>query len=302
MTTGLPTRCPECSSREVELDLTRGETACLGCGLVISENLIDPREEWSEFGLDGKTSSRVGAPATPLFHDKGLSTAIPWQNKDYSGKGLPGKTRVQFHRLRKWQQRANVSNGNERNLAAALIELDRISGQLSLGRNAREEAATIYRMSAERGLVRGRSIDAMVAASVYLMNQKLQLARSLENIVEVTRCSRKEISKAHKIIKSSLGVRTSIPEPGLYVSRFCSDLGLPLSVERRTHEVISQAKSKELTHGRSPMGVAAAAIYIASRMENHLRTQREIADISDVTEVTIRNRYKEIVEYLEISF
>ena len=293
-------KCPECSSRSIEQDISRGEKSCLDCGLVIVENLIDPRAEWTDYDTNGKNMSRVGSPTTPLFHDKGLTTAIPWQNKDFSGKGLPGKTRVQFHRLRKWQQRANTSRGHERNLVVALLELDRISGTLGFNRTAREEAATIYRMSVERGLVRGRSIDAMVAASLYLMNQKLQLARSLENIVEATRCSRKEVSKAHKIIKSSLGIRTSIPEPGMYIGRFCSDLELPISVEQRSHEVIALAKEKELTHGRSPMGVAAAAIYIAGRIENSVRTQREIADISNVTEVTIRNRYKEIVSHLEI--
>ena len=293
-------KCPECDSRDISQDISRGETVCADCGLVISENAIDPRAEWTDFGVDGKANSRVGTPATPLFHDKGLTTAIPWQNKDYYGNGLSGKTRTQFHRLRKWQQRANTSNGNERNLAAALVELDRLSGRLNLSRRHREEAATIYRLSVDRGLVRGRSIDSMVAASVYLMNQKLQLARSLENIVDVTRCSRKEVSRAHKIIKAALGIRTTIPGPGIYVSRFCNELELPLIVEERSNEVISRAESLELTHGRSPMGVAAAAIYIASRLEKQFRTQREIADVSDVTEVTIRNRYKELILHLEI--
>jgi transcription initiation factor TFIIB len=293
-------KCPECDSRDIGQDISRGETVCADCGLVIAENAIDPRAEWSEFGTEGNANSRVGTPATPLFHDKGLTTAIPWQNKDYYGNGLSGKTRIQFHRLRKWQQRANTSSGNERNLATALVELDRLSGRLNLSRQHREEAATIYRMSVDRGLVRGRSIDSMVAASVYLMNQKLELARSLDNIVDVTRCSRKEVSRAHKIIKAALGVRTAIPSPGIYVSRFCNELELPLIVEERSNEIISRAESLELTGGCSPMGVAAAAIYIASRLENQFRTQREIADVSNVTEVTIRNRYKGLVLHLEI--
>jgi len=291
-------RCPECGSRELTLDDVRGETACYDCGLVLTENRIDPEGKRIGYTEAGQSLGHVGAPTNVMMPDGGLSTSIPWQNRDYAGRTLDSKARTQFHRLRKWQGRGRVSNSMERNLVAAFSELDRLSGVLGLGRGAKEESAVIYRKCVEGGLVRGRSIDAMVAASVYLANQKLHLTRSLDSIVNATRCSRKEISRAHKIIKSALGVRTRIPEPGIYVGRLCTELELPMEVQRRTHIILEEATDRELTHGRSPMGVAAAAIYIAGRMENYIRTQREIADVSDVTEVTIRNRYKELVHEL----
>jgi transcription initiation factor TFIIB len=63
---------------------------------------------------------------------------------------------------------------------------------------------------------------------------------------------------------------------------------------------LARARELELTHGKSPTGVAAAAVYIVSRTNERSRTQREVADISGVTEVTIRNRYKELVDNLGI--
>jgi Transcription initiation factor IIB (TFIIB) len=61
------------------------------------------------------------------------------------------------------------------------------------------------------------------------------------------------------------------------------------------------AENKDLTSGRGPTGVAAAAIYIASIALNERRTQREVAEVAGVTEVTIRNRYKELTEKLGIN-
>lgn len=287
-------KCSDCGSRDLLLDITRGERVCEDCGLVVEEEMIDQAGRTARYSEDGETNLHTGMVMNSLIHDKGLSTGLHWQNKDYSGRGLPSQTRSQFYRMRKWQARSRASSSIERNLETAYRELARLCAALGLGREAQEEAGTIYKMSIDRDLVRGRSIDGMVAASVYLANQKLHLTRTLDSIVAESQCNRKEVSRAHKIIKSTLKVRTEIPAPSIYVGRLCVELGLPMNVQRKTLLILTEATERELTHGRSPMGVAAAAIYIAGRLENCVRTQREIADVSDVTEVTIRNRYKEL--------
>ena len=293
------TKCADCLSRNIVQDLTRGETHCGDCGLVIASDEIDQGEEWRTYE-GGESNSRVGAPKNILSPDQGLMTTIGIANADFAGRSLNGVTRSQFYRLRKWQRRTTVHNRVERNMQRALLELDRISSALGLTRGAKEEAATIYRRAAEKDLIRGRSIDTVVAASVYLANQKLELSRSFDDIVAVSPCRSKDISRAHRLIKQRLKIRTAVPSPAIYVSRYCSELGLDSGVVNHTHSIINRASQLGLVHGKSPSGVAAACLYIACRETSNFRTQSEIADITYVTEVTIRNRYKEIADNLGI--
>lgn len=291
-------KCAECGSRHIDEDSVRGERSCLDCGLVLSENHIDPGQEWSEYGTEDRNKARAGPPASVLWHDKGLSTDIDWMNRDFSGKRITGSKRSQMYRMRKWQRRARTHSTIDRNMEKALMEVTRLAGVLGLGRAIKEETAVIYRKALELDMVKGRSIETMVAASMYLANQKLKTARSLDDFERHTSVKRKAITRAHKVIKARLKVRVTVPEPEEYVSRYCSLLGLAAEAVALTNKILSDARGKELTHGKSPTGVAAAAVYVASRLCETPRTQREIADISGVTEVTIRNRYKEIVGQL----
>lgn len=292
-------KCPDCSSREISEDERRGERSCADCGLVISENMIDPGQDWNDF--DGtESNARAGPAASVLWHDKGLSTDIHWSNKDFSGRAIVGKSRSQMYRMRKWQRRARSATSFDRNMESALVEIARLAAHMNLSKAIKEETAVIYRKALEQDMVRGRSIDTMVAASMYLANQKLQTARSLDDFESNSRATRKSITRAHKTIKAKLRVRIPVSLPEEYVNRYCSLLELPPVIGARTNEILGEARGRELTHGKSPTGVAAAAIYVAARQLNHPRTQRDIADISGVTEVTIRNRYKEIISELGI--
>jgi transcription initiation factor TFIIB len=294
-------RCRECGSRNLETDTTRGEVSCLDCGLVLEENKIDPGAEWRSFSPEhGDNMSRTGAPVTQLIHDKGLSTDIDWQNRDYSGRALSSKSRVQYHRMRKWQRRARVSNTHDRNLATALPEIARISSKLGMSKGVQQEVAVVYRKSMEKGLTRGRSIDALVSASIYLVCNINKLGRTLDEVADASRVGRKELTRCYKIIKKELGVRIRVNHPRDFIQGFVSKLGLPPETLLKTSEIIDEAEKKELIDGKSPTGIAAAAIYIASHLTGRIRTQREVADVSSVTEVTIRNRYKELASALDI--
>jgi transcription initiation factor TFIIB len=88
--------------------------------------------------------------------------------------------------------------------------------------------------------------------------------------------------------------------PEDYISRFCSELKLSGDVRAKTVKILQDAAHGELTSGRGPTGMAAASLYIASVLCGERRTQREIADVAGVTEVTIRNRYKELAQKLNI--
>ncbi len=295
------TRCPECGSTHLVRDYERGELVCMDCGLVIDESYIDQGPEWRAFDSDQRESrTRTGAPMTYTIHDKGLSTEISWKNKDSYGKSIPTKSRAQLYRLRKWQKRIKVSNSAERNLSQALQEMERMAANLGLPKDVRETAAVIYRKAVRENMIRGRSIEGVVAASIYAACRMLSIPRTLEEIASVTRIKKREIGRVYRIMSRTLKLNIMPTKPEDYIDRFCSKLKLSGEVKKKAYQIIKVARERDVISGRGPTGVAAAAIYIASILMGERRTQREVAEVAGVTEVTIRNRYKELVEKLHI--
>ncbi len=293
--------CPECGSTSVVEDVTRGESVCGDCGLVLSDHRIDTGAEWRAFSSEEADSrSRVGAPMRYTVHDKGLSTIIDWRDRDTSGKRLSPTRRSEIYRLRKWQIRSRVHSSLDRNLAQAMSELERLSSQLGIPKPIRELAALLYRKSIIKKLVRGRSIEAMVAATLYAACRIRMKPRPLDEVADASRVDKKKLGQCYRLLLRSLKVRIPLSNPVDYISRFASELELSSPVQLRTIEILKRSRDLGLTIGRDPLGLAAAAIYVASIMLDERRTQREIASVARVTEVTVRNRYKEIVKKLEI--
>jgi len=294
-------KCPECGSTHLSRDYSRAELVCNDCGFVIDEDLIDHGPEWRAFDSDQREKrARTGAPMTYTIHDKGLSTMIGWTNRDAYGKSIPTKNRAQLFRMRKWQARTRISDGTERNLALALSNLDRMASGMELPRTVRETAAMIYRKAASKKLVRGRSIEGVSAAALYAACRQCHVPRTLDEISSIAHMLRKDVGRNYRYVARELGLKLIPTSPEDYISRFCSELKLSGGVKAKTIEILKEAADKELTSGRGPTGIAAAALYIATVLCGERRTQREIADVAGVTEVTIRNRYKELAEKLDI--
>ena len=291
-------KCPECHSRQLENDEVRGENVCIDCGLVVESNTIDSQAEWRVYDLTQESRQRTGAPATNLLHDKGLATEMDWQNKDYAGNAVGNRS--QLYRMRKWQRRSRISNSKDRNLTVALAELERMCSQLEMPRQIREHAALIYRKALDNRVCRGRSIEAIVASSVYLACRECNVPRTLDEVGAAARTGRKEIGRTARFMIRELKMRVNPPKARDFTARFCSMLSLPPEVEAQANEFIQQIEDNELDIGRGPVGLAASCIYVAGVLHNHRRTQREVAKIAGVTEVTIRNRYKEIVHNLRL--
>ncbi|MCK4331962.1 MAG: transcription initiation factor IIB [Thermoplasmatales archaeon] len=295
-------KCPGCGSTHIRKDYSRAELVCNDCGLVIDEDIIDHGPEWRAFDSEQREKrARVGAPMTYTIHDKGLSTMISWKNRDSYGKSIPTRNRAQLYRLRKWQRRIRISDATERNLANALSALDRLSSGLGLPRTVRETAAMIYRKATLKNLIRGRSIDGVAAAALYAACRQCHVPRTLDEIGNIAHMPRREIGRNYRYIARELELKLMPTSPQDYISRFCGMLNLSGDVQSKTLEILKEAADKELTSGRGPTGVAAAALYIASILCGERRTQRNIAEVACVTEVTIRNRYKELAGKLDIN-
>ena len=294
-------KCSECGSTEIHTDYARGETICAVCGLVLSSGNIDHGPEWRAFTSEERDKrSRVGSPSTFTVHDKGLSTMIDWHDKDCYGKKLTPKRRAQIYRLRKWQIRTRVHSSIDRNLAFAMSELDRLSSQLGIPRGVKETAAVLYRRAIERKLIRGRSIEAMIAAAVYAACRERKVPRTLDEIARHSRVNRKELGRCYRLILRELEIIIPMASPVDFIPRFGTELILSGRTQRKAAEIVTLARDKGITAGKDPTGLAAAAIYISAILEGERRTQREIAEVAHVTEVTVRNRYKELVKELNL--
>ncbi|MFW9899448.1 MAG: transcription initiation factor IIB [Candidatus Thorarchaeota archaeon] len=292
--------CSECANI-ISYDENRGLMVCEQCGLIKSEKWIDHGPEWRAFDADQKKKrTRTGAPMTYMIHDKGLSTMIDWKNRDIFGKEIPAKLRAQIYRLRKWQSRIRVSDATERNLTFALSELDRMASNLDLQKNLRECSAKIYRDAVEAHLIRGRSIEGVAAASLYAACRMYHVPRTLNEVAEVARVNKKEIGRSFRFISKELKLNLNPTKPLDFLIRFISELGLSQQCHKKSKKIIKIAEIRGLTSGRGPTGVCAAAIYAASILCKERRTQRKIAKISQVTEVTIRNRFSELLENLNL--
>lgn len=293
--------CPICNSAETVIDTRKAEVICAKCGCVLDENLVDSGPEWRAFDHEQRDKrARTGAPLTYTISDKGLTTTIDWRNRDSNGRNISDERKAQMYRLRKWNKRMRVANASERNLAFALSELDRQSSRLNIPRSIREDAAVIYRKAARMKIIRGRSIESMVAAAIYMACRRNNIPRTLDEMSDASGVSKKQIGKNYRFLSRKLNIKLRPTSPSDYIPRFATKLELSGEVQAKAIEIVQKAKQCGVINGKGPTGVAATALYISSILLGEKKTQRDIADVSGITEVTIRNRYREIAESVDL--
>jgi transcription initiation factor TFIIB len=271
-----------------------GEIVCSRCGLVLQDEILDQKPEWRAFTPEEtRSKARTGPPTSLKRFDKGLSTTFqPY--KDSYGRALPMRERLKMMRLRKWNIRARVHSSAERNLSQAMNELTRLSDKLHIPASVEENAALIYRKALDEGLIRGRSIKSIAAAALYAACRLTRTPRSLKEIAEASTRRRKEISRCYRLLQRELDIKMPVDDPSKYISKIASQVGLTQKTQNTAFKLLKGAKEKKGIVGKGPTGMAAAALYIAAIINEQSLTQRELAKAADVTEVTVRNRYKEL--------
>ncbi len=292
--------CPECDGESLIADSVHGEVVCEDCGCVVQTEQIDTGPEWSAYNhSESQAKSRVGAPLTRTMHDRGLTTKIDWKNTDAHGQTLSQRKRTQLRRMRTWQERIRTKDAGERNLQLALAEINRMASALGVPRPVREVASVVYRQALSEDLVQGRSIEGVATGALYAACRKENIPRSLDEVAEVSRVERVEIGRTYRYMAEELELEMRPVDPRRYLPRFCSELDLGEDVQQRAVTILDEAAAEGLLSGKSPTGLAGAAIYIAALECNVKRTQKEIADVAQVTKVTIRNRYQEQLSTLD---
>ena len=291
-------KCPECASINLFWNREKGEVICKDCGLVIEDKMVEFGKDWREFESDSggrQSGRRTGAPMTYTQFDQGLGTEVGRKADLFQ---LGSKSRNKFFRLRKWQYR--ISTAIERNLKLALAELKRVSSFLKLPKMVEEEAAMIYTQAVQRGLVRGRSMESVVSGALYAACRRHEVPRTLDELSEASGIEKKEIGRTYRFVTRELGINILPSNPADYIARFASSLKLSAESQSKAVEILEKAQQAELTSGRGPTGIAAASLYVSALIHGEKRTQREVADVAGVTEVTIRNRYKELLDKLKL--
>ena len=285
--------CRRCGKKSMLTDNVTGERFCGKCGFVISETTQDTGPEWRSFSKDGGADpTRTGAPTTLAMHDRGLATIINPMNRDASGKPLTSAMKSTIERLRTWDSRSKVNASSDKNLRQALSQLATLKDKLSLNDAVIEKASYIYRKALEKGLVRGRSISALIAAALYAACRDTETPRTLKDVADAGNIKKKDISRCYRILHKELDLKMPVVNPIQCIARIASKLGISEKTKRYAAKVLQIAQEHEESAGKDPMGLAAAALYLSCVKNNEDMTQRDIAEASNVTEVTIRNRYK----------
>jgi len=294
-------RCPRCGQGSVVTDTNTGENFCGKCGFVLNDENVESGPEWRSFSKEeGENRTRTGTPTSLAMHDMGLATIINPMNKDAAGKPLTASMKSTIERLRTWDSRSQVHEPVDRNFRQAFSELNRLKDKLAISDAVIEKSAYIYRKALDKGLVRGRSISALMAAALYAACRDTATPRNLKDVEIAANIKRKDIARCYRLLVKELDLKMPVADSIQCVARIASKIGIAEKTKRYAITVLKSAQEIEISAGKDPMGLAAAALYLSCVKNGEDKTQRDIAESANVTEVTIRNRYKGLKELLNL--
>lgn len=288
--------------QQLVTDLESGEIACSKCGLVSSDRVQESGAEWRTFGSERNDRSRVGSPITLAYHDMGLATVIGKENRDSSGRQLEPLMNASIQRLRTWDFRSQAHSPRKRNLMHAFSELGRLKDKLGLSDAIMEKTAYLYRKAQEKQLVRGRSTSSILAAAIYAACREMGASRTLKDVAKATDIKRKAISRSYRILVLELDIKVPLVDPMKCIAKIANGAKLTEKTKRMAMDTMNNLIRKEISAGKLPMGLAATVLYMSCLANGENKTQKDIADIAGVTEVTIRNRFKDLNAKLELEY
>lgn len=291
--------CPRCGNPDLIMDSERGEEVCSDCGLVVSNNIVSRGPEWRAFTYEERDARvRTGSGGSYTLYDKGLSTGFGG-GRDGRGRRLDTKTRAKMRRLKRYNTRSKMDETWGRNLSIAMAELDRLSVKLHIPRAVKEQAALIYRKALKHDMIKGRSIDAFVAASLYAACRLHRIPRPLKRVGKESTREYSEVARSYRLLLRELKLRMPIDDPMKFVSGIASKLNLRHETEREAIDILRRAGERQGLSGKDPRGVAAAALYMACIEKGDRRIQKDIAAAAGTTEVTLRNRLRGLEDTLQ---
>jgi transcription initiation factor TFIIB len=296
-----PAVCHICKSNTVISDPESGEIVCSKCGMVISDKIQENKESHASFNTEqAKDRKRTGMPTSLARADMGLSTVIARSDKDASGYEIEPSMVSRMHRLRTWDFRTQASTYSHQNLRFAFRELHILKDKLGLPDAIIEKTAYIYRKAQQRGLARGRSVSALLAASIYTVCRQMGIPRTLDDIAIISNTKRRSIAKCYRQIIFELDLKLPIIDTTKCVARVANKVNLSERTKHQAIDLMNDVVKSGLSAGKDPMGLAATVVYASCVRTGERKSQIDIANAADITEVTIRNRFKDIKNRFEL--
>jgi transcription initiation factor TFIIB len=304
-------RCSVCSNKGVKsaviTDPESGEIICSNCGMVISQNIEDnSRPEWRSFGGGGgggvegyNSRTRTGMPTSLARHDKGLTTIIGRTDRDASGNKIDASIRSKMERLKTWDFRSQAHDSTNRNLIQAFNELDKLKDKLGLSDAVIERTAYIYRKARQRRLVRGRTIDAILSAAIYIACRDLGVPKTLKEVAAASSIRLKTLSRSYRVLVTELDISTPpVIDPMKCIVKVANNADLNENTKRQAMDIMNDLTKWEISSGKNPMGFAATVLYVSCLNTGVNIRQADIASAAGITEVTLRNRIKDLKDKL----
>jgi transcription initiation factor TFIIB len=312
--------CPNCNvtldngnknsnSRNIITDHESGEYICSNCGLVLSaEKAQETRPEWRTFSSEQSNNNsriRTGMPTSLARHDMGLSTIIGRTDKDYTGNRITTSIKSTIDRLRILDYRTQLYGSTDRSLNRAFYELDKLKDKLALPDSVAEKAAYIYRKAQSRGMIRGRTVSAMLAAAIYIACREFEVGKTLKDIAQETNVKSKILSQSYRILLTELNIKTPMLDPMRCIAKVANKMQLSERITRKGMDIMHTAIRKEASAGKNPMGLAAAVLYISylnnnfdngihNKSNESRRSQTSFSQAAGTTDVTLRNTIKDL--------
>ena len=290
------TSCPDCGGRLVG-DAEKGEQVCPNCGCVTFAP-ADAGPEWKAMDLQEKAKRvRVGSPTTLALQDMGLTTEIGRSGRDSRGNSIDPTMRATIEKMRKWQSRSRTNSSEERGLAIVLAKITELCQSLSLPDNVAETAAQIYRISARMKVAKSKSVIGMTAATVYLACRKCGVSRTLKEVARAARMDKGSVARYYRLVLKEVEKEYVPPQSvDKYISKLINMAKINPKVELVALTLSRQTRDSKISSGKAPAGLAAAYVYLSSVLVGEHIPQREVAEFAEVTEVTVRNRCREILD------
>ncbi len=286
-----------CSHLTSLFDDNTGEQICRKCGQILDNNMADP--SYDGFNEDFN-KLRTGPKISLTKHDGGLSTIIGRSNFDSSGKAVSYRMKGALNRMRMWDSRSKYHGSAHRNLAIALLEMNKLKEKMSLSDAIIERAAYFYRKASEKKLIRGRTIKGIIGACIYAACRDLGTSRT---IIEISKCMQEKrniIAKSYRLLFQQLNLEVPVPDSTSSIIRFSNNLELPEKVKRDAIFILDILKENKVVAGKKPDAVAATVVYMACIKNNQSMSQQKISKISCITSVTLRNRLDEFTKYVPL--
>jgi transcription initiation factor TFIIB len=312
--------CPNCNvtldngnkysnSRNIITDHESGEYICSNCGLVLSaEKAQEIRPEWRTFNSEQSNNNsriRTGMPTSLARHDMGLSTIIGRTDRDYTGNRIATSIKSTIDRLRILDYRTQLYGSTDRSLNRAFYELDKLKDKLALPDSVVEKAAYIYRKAQSRGMIRGRTVSAMLAAAIYIACREFEVGKTLKDIAQGTNVKSKTLSQSYRILLTELDIKIPMLDPMRCIAKVANKMQLSERITRKGMDIMHTAIRKEASAGKNPMGLAAAVLYISylnnnfdngihNKSNESRRSQTSFSQAAGTTDVTLRNTIKDL--------